>query len=757
MELQEIEEDQIVKEGRVGEGPFTIVFRGTCRGQDVAIHLLKKQNLNKEEVASFKAQVKALSKMRNKHIVVLLGVVTTPGRLALVTEWMPNTMAALCFEHSPIGLSLYERLKMAKDAALGVYWLHCSKTPLYHSNLKLSNFLVAEDGSVKVSDFGLLDMRLSSSAKQSSPTTYWQEDPPVRMAPEYLTRSSAYDEKCDVYSFGLCLYEVLTGKEAFRKLKKRLLQQKKSASNNNNDDKEAVTRRILEEVIEVVVEEEMRPVLPQDVPPRLADLIRCCWHPLPNCRPNFADILRVLDELILETAIMDHSGRKFWRNNFYGRTEVQWGDFVRALCQMFDLRPPDTLLNNTNEQDDEDDSEDETWNSQYTTSQAYNNSADTFSFPTDSVDSSFAALPSSLTNNKFPSSAYSLQQQQQRRGGGGEKSYYNNYYDSGYSGGASSNNWEGSSTGSIYGPDAPPSFSSLAARQIQHQQSHLRPLSARLPSRSTSPLGDVGNERQTTTTMMMDSAGATISTSPNNNNSRNKDWERGVDDIYWKCLHRMVTKDAASSSSSSSASSVAASSVAAFSASSFAASSNAFGGGGAKGETGGGKGDGGGVPSSTAVVTMDAFGSNLAWFGPLSVLTGEPYLSRLYKIMKQPWFHGDISAAKAEERLGHQPAGSFLIRFSSKPGHFTITSVNKRKKIIHQRVDYIPGQFYVFGDSKYKTLKKLIRMERDQCWLKQPCPGSQFATLFPKDKQAPNQPMSADYLLPASGGAAKDS
>ncbi|KAL6078421.1 Dual specificity protein kinase [Balamuthia mandrillaris] len=301
MELQEIEEDQIVKEGRVGEGPFAIVFRGTCRGQDVAIHLLKKQNLNKDEVASFKAQVKALSKMRNKHIVVLLGVVTTPGKLALVTEWMPNTMAALCFEHSPIGLSLYERLKMAKDAALGVYWLHCSKTPLYHSNLKLSNFLVAEDGSVKVSDFGLLDMRLSSSAKQSSPTTYWQEDPPVRMAPEYLTGSSAYDEKCDVYSFGLCLYEVLTGKEAFRKLKKRLLQQKKGASNNNNnDDKEAVTRRILEEVIEVVVEEEMRPVLPQDVPPRLADLIRCCWHPLPNCRPNFADILRVASLIFLE-------------------------------------------------------------------------------------------------------------------------------------------------------------------------------------------------------------------------------------------------------------------------------------------------------------------------------------------------------------------------------------------------------------------------------------------------------------------------
>jgi sterile alpha motif and leucine zipper-containing kinase AZK len=71
-----------------------------------------------------------------------MGACTTAGSMAIVTELMPKGNLQSVLHDPKMNLSLYRRLKMAKDAALGINWLHCSNPQIVHRDLKPSNLLV---------------------------------------------------------------------------------------------------------------------------------------------------------------------------------------------------------------------------------------------------------------------------------------------------------------------------------------------------------------------------------------------------------------------------------------------------------------------------------------------------------------------------------------------------------------------------------------------------------------------------------------
>ena len=104
-------------------------------------------------------------------------------------------------------------------------------------------------------------------------------------------------------------------------------------------------------------------------------------------------------------------------------------------------------------------------------------------------------------------------------------------------------------------------------------------------------------------------------------------------------------------------------------------------------------------------------------------------------ILKEKWFHGDLSQQEAEDRLADQTKGTFLIRFSSSaPGCFTISHINKNKQLCHQRVTHVPGKGFYFWEERYDTLRDLIKDQRKKQYFVTPCPGSSYQKLFPKKK-----------------------
>jgi len=152
--------------------------------------------------------------------------------------------------------------------------------------------------------------------------------------------------------------------------------------------------------------------------------------------------------------------------------------------------------------------------------------------------------------------------------------------------------------------------------------------------------------------------------------------------------------------------------------------------------------------AKSKIVKITRFGQVCAWFGPLQNGNDTTVLlENITSILKEKWFHGDLTQQEAEDRLGDQTKGTFLIRFSSSsPGCFTISHWNKNKQLCHQRVTHVPGRGFYFWDSQYDSLRELIKDQRKKQYFVSPCPGSSYQKLFPKKTKRGHHP-------PEQGGA----
>jgi len=114
-------------------------------------------------------------------------------------------------------MTLYERLLLAKDSALGMNWLHNNNPAIIHRDLKTANLLYYKIGdfyTVKVCDFGLSDIKPKRVTTLRDPDKDGAKGTPLYMAPEIM-QGKEFDEKADVYSYGMCLWEIYTCKDLF--------------------------------------------------------------------------------------------------------------------------------------------------------------------------------------------------------------------------------------------------------------------------------------------------------------------------------------------------------------------------------------------------------------------------------------------------------------------------------------------------------------------------------------------------------------
>ncbi|XP_042041818.1 uncharacterized protein LOC121787208 isoform X1 [Salvia splendens] len=282
--LQIIKNTDLEELRKLGSGTFGTVYHGKWRGSDVAIKRIKKscftgrQSEQERLTFEFWREAEILSKLHHPNVVAFYGVVQDGpgGTLATVTEYMVDGSLRHVLLRKDRHLDRRKRLTIAMDAAFGMEYLHSKN--IVHFDLKCDNLLVnLKDPSrpiCKVGDFGLSKIKrntlVSGGVRGTLP---W-------MAPELLNGSSnKVSEKVDVFSFGIVLWEILTGEEPYANMHYGA-------------------------IIGGIVNNTLRPTIPSYCDSEWRRLMEECWAPNPSLRPSFTEIasqLRVMSSSALTT------------------------------------------------------------------------------------------------------------------------------------------------------------------------------------------------------------------------------------------------------------------------------------------------------------------------------------------------------------------------------------------------------------------------------------------------------------------------
>lgn len=191
---------------RIGRGAYGEVFRGLYRETEVAIKVFLEQDLPDKVLDAFKKEVAILKQLRHPNILQFMGACMQPPHLCIVSEFEPNGSLFQLLHRSNRPISLAQKIQIALDTAIGMNYLHTCKPPIIHGDLKSANLLLNHDFRVKVCDFGLSRVKLSSKMSVGS-----KLGTPEWTAPEAL-QSSVSNEASDVYSFGVVLWEIFARK-----------------------------------------------------------------------------------------------------------------------------------------------------------------------------------------------------------------------------------------------------------------------------------------------------------------------------------------------------------------------------------------------------------------------------------------------------------------------------------------------------------------------------------------------------------------
>ena len=211
----------------------------------------------------FSTELAIMVKLRSPRIVAVYGVVTTDTTwLGLVVEYCGGgDLREALDADDAASIDEAQRRSWLSDIALGMAYLYSKGVE--HRDLKTLNILLDGDRRCKVTDFGLSKSEsLNTAATQS--TMGGAKGTPSYMAPELL-EDNLFDEKSDVYSFAIVMWEIWDGGVPWHGLKPV-----------------QITRK--------VVDKRERPPPPEGAPTDLVALMQRCWAPEPDARPCFADI-----------------------------------------------------------------------------------------------------------------------------------------------------------------------------------------------------------------------------------------------------------------------------------------------------------------------------------------------------------------------------------------------------------------------------------------------------------------------------------
>ncbi|ELP92853.1 tyrosine protein kinase, putative [Entamoeba invadens IP1] len=202
--------DELIEEKKLGEGSYGVVFKGTFRGNTVAIKKMKNSNDDNKLMKEFEKEVAMLDKFRNEYIVHFYGAVFIPSHICMVSEFAEyGSLQDLIKHKKSDDIDMKLRVKMLLDAAKGILYLHTNG--ILHRDIKPDNILVFsielnDDVNAKLTDFGSarnVNMMMTNMTFTKGIGT------PVYMAFEILNKQH-YKKPADVFSFAITMYETIS-------------------------------------------------------------------------------------------------------------------------------------------------------------------------------------------------------------------------------------------------------------------------------------------------------------------------------------------------------------------------------------------------------------------------------------------------------------------------------------------------------------------------------------------------------------------
>ncbi|XP_010464357.1 PREDICTED: probable inactive receptor kinase At5g67200 [Camelina sativa] len=199
----------------LGRGSVGITYKAVLDNQ--LIVTVKRLDATKTAVTSeeaFENHMEIVGGLRHLNLVPIRAYFQSNGERLIIYDYHPNGSLFNLIHGSRSSrakpLHWTSCLKIAEDVAQGLYYIHQTSSALVHGNLKSTNILLGQDFEACLTDYCLSVLTDSSSASPDDP------DSSSYKAPEIRKSSRRPTSKCDVYSFGVLIFELLTGKNASR-------------------------------------------------------------------------------------------------------------------------------------------------------------------------------------------------------------------------------------------------------------------------------------------------------------------------------------------------------------------------------------------------------------------------------------------------------------------------------------------------------------------------------------------------------------
>ncbi|KAG5514489.1 hypothetical protein RHGRI_035783 [Rhododendron griersonianum] len=275
----------------LAHGTYGTVYHGTYDGQDVAVKVLDwgEDGISTAAEsaalrASFRQEVAVWQKLDHPNVTKFIGASMGTVNLKIPSNTssdainsLPTRACSVVVEYLPGGtlkkylisnwrkkLAFKVVIQLALDLSRGLSYLHSKK--IVHRDVKSENMLLDSRRTLKIADFGVARVEAQNPRDMTGETGTLGY-----MAPEVLD-GKPYNRKCDVYSFGICFWEIYCCDMPYPNLS-------------------------FADVSSAVVKQNLRPEIPRCCPSSVANIMRKCWDANPEKRPEMDEVVKLLEAI----------------------------------------------------------------------------------------------------------------------------------------------------------------------------------------------------------------------------------------------------------------------------------------------------------------------------------------------------------------------------------------------------------------------------------------------------------------------------